>query len=94
MAEGEEHSSEVVKEQSESVAAANLKTLGDGPAFYMNQQYAESVAQTQAMNQIRIAIVGKVAEALITTQPGEGGVDVAGMQALSKMVGNIPPVTP
>ena len=26
MAEGEEHSSEVVKEQSESVAAANLKT--------------------------------------------------------------------
>ena len=43
-------SSEIVKEQSESVAATNLKTLGDGPAFYTNGGYAESLANTQAMN--------------------------------------------
>ena len=47
-------SSEIVKEQSESVAATNLKTLGDAPAFYQNAGYAESLANTQAMNQLRM----------------------------------------
>ena len=32
-----EDSSEITREQSESVAATNLKTLGDGPAFFQNR---------------------------------------------------------
>ena len=87
-------SSEVVKEQSESVAATNLKTLGDGPSFYMNQAYAESHANTQAMNQLRMTLLGKVSESIIATSPAEGGSDVASLGMLAKMFGNVPPVTP
>jgi len=87
-------SSEIVKEQSESVAASNLKVLGDGPAFYSSLAMGNAVAHQQGMQTILTAIVGKVAEAVISTTPGEGGVDVAGLQVLSKMAGNTPPVTP
>jgi hypothetical protein len=87
-------SSEVVKEMSESVAATNLKTLGDGPAFYQNLAYKQAIDSQAGWLAINQAIVGKVAEAIISTSPSEGGVDVAALQALSKMVGNIPPVTP
>ena len=93
MAEGEEHSSEVVKEQSESVAATNLKTLGDGPAFYQNMQFAESVANTQAMNQLRMAVLGKIAESVMATSPMEGGIDAAGLGQLSKLLQMTPPPT-
>jgi len=89
-----EDSSEIVREQSESVAASNLKVLGDGPAFYSNLALANAVAHQQGMNTVYSAIIGKVAESIIAMSPAEGGVDVAALQALSKMVGNIPPVTP
>lgn len=87
-------SSEIVKEQSESVAATNLKTLGDGPAFYTNAGYAESLANTQAMNQLRMTLLGKVSESIISVSPAEGGSDVASLGMLAKMFGNVPPVTP
>jgi hypothetical protein len=86
-------SSEVVKEQSESVAATNLKTLGDGPSFYQNMSFAESVANTQAMNQLRMTLLGKVAESIIAVSPSEGGVDVAALGALAKIVQGTPPPT-
>jgi len=86
-------SSEIVKEQSESVAATNLKTLGDGPAFYMNQGYAESLANTQAMNQLRMTLLGKVSESIISVSPAEGGQDVAALGMLAKMFQTTPPVT-
>jgi uncharacterized protein (DUF1501 family) len=89
----ENDSSEIVKEQSESVAATNLKTIGDGPAWYQNQAYAESLANTQAMNQLRMTLLGKVAESIIATSPSEGGVDVALLQQLMKGAQTTPPVT-
>jgi hypothetical protein len=87
-------SSEIVKEQSESVAATNLKVLADGPAFYTNAGYSESLANTQAMNQLRMTLLGKVSESIIAVSPTEGGADVAGLGMLAKMFGNLPPVTP
>ena len=87
-------SSEIVKEQSESVAATNLKTLGDAPAFYVSAGYAETLANTQAMNQLRMTLLGKVSESIIATSPAEGGADTAALGMLSKMFGITPPVTP
>ena len=86
-------SSEIVKEQSESVAATNLKSLGDGPAFYQNQAFAESLANTQAMNQLRMTLLGKVAESIIATSPAEGGADAAAIGQLAKMLQMTPPPT-
>lgn len=89
-----EDSSEIVKEQSESVAAANLKVLGDTPAFMMGLAYQQALDASAGWRSINQAIVGKVAEAIISVSPSEGGVDVAGLQVLAKMAGNTPPVTP
>lgn len=86
-------SSEIVKEQSESVAATNLKTLGDGPAWYQNAGFAESLANTQAMNQLRMTLLGKVSESIISTSPAEGGADTAILGQLAKMLQMTPPPT-
>ncbi len=87
-------SSEVVKEQSEAVAAADLKVTGEGPAFYQNLAYGNAVANQQAMNQIAQAAVGKIVEAIISTSPSEGGAAVAALQQLMKGAQTTPPVTP
>ena len=87
-------SGEIVKSQSESVAAANLKVLGDGPAFFTNLAYGNAVSAQQGMNNITSAIVGKVAEAIIKVSPSEGGADVAMLQQLMKGAQTTPPVTP
>lgn len=89
-----EDSSEITREQSESVAATNLKVLGDGPAFYSNMAMGNAIAHQQAMQQIQTAIVGKVAEAIIAVSPSEGGADVAALQQLMKGAQTTPPVTP
>lgn len=93
MAEGTEASSEIVQEQSESVAATNLKVLGDGPAFYHNLSMGNAVAAQQAMHQMQVAIVGKVAEMIIATSPSEGGADVAALGQLMKGLQLTPPQT-
>lgn len=87
-------SSEIVREQAESVAATNLKVLGDAPAFYQSLAMGNAVSHQQAMQQIQAAIVGKVAEAIISTSPSEGGADVAALQQLIKGAQTTPPVTP
>ncbi len=94
MADSATDSSEVVKEQSEAVAATDLVVKGNGPAFYTNAGYAESLANTQAMNQLRMTLLGKVSESIIATSPAEGGADTAALGMLSKMFGITPPVTP
>lgn len=88
-----EDSSEIVREQSESVAATNLKTLGDAPAWYQNQGYAESLANTQAMNQLRMTLLGKISESVIATSPAEGGSDAAALGQLAKILQGTPPPT-
>ena len=87
-------SSEIVKEQSESVAAANLKTIGDGPAFYTNLAYQQALDASAGWRTINQSVVGKVAEAIIGVSPSEGGADVAALQQLMKGAQTTPPVTP
>lgn len=87
-------SSEIVKEMAEAVAGTNVKTVGEGPAFFQNMGYQNAVAHQQAMSQIQLATVGKVVELIVNTSPTEGGVDVAALQQLLKGAQTTPPVTP
>lgn len=87
-----EDSSEIVKEQSESVAATNLKVLADGPAFYSNLAMQQALDANAGWRTINQAIVGKVAEAIIGVSPSEGGADVAALQQLMKGAFMTPPV--
>ena len=84
-------SSEVVKEMAESVAATNLKTLGDGPAFFQNQMFALAVNQAAGMSAVYTALVGKVAESIIAVSPAEGGADIAALGQLMKGLQLTPP---
>jgi len=86
-------SSEIVKEQSESVAATNLKTLGDGPAFYTNLAYSNAVQAQQGGMTLYQTILGKTAEQIMATSPSEGSVDTALAQILAKMAQTTPPLT-
>jgi hypothetical protein len=86
-------SSEIVKEQSESVAATNLKVLGDGPAFYSNLAMGNATQAQQAGQQLTLAIVSKAAEQIMATNPGEGAVDTALAQILAKIGQTTPPIT-
>jgi hypothetical protein len=86
-------SSEIVKEMAESVAATNLKVVADAPAFYASLAMGNAVAHQQAFQQLQAAIIGKVAEAIISTSPSEGGADVAALQQLAKIAQTTPPVT-
>ena len=88
-----EDSSEIVREMAESVAASNLKVLGDSPAVSVNLATQNAVSNQQAMNQLQLAIVGKVTETLIATDPKEAGGDVAALMQLAKMAQTTPPVT-
>jgi len=88
-----EDSSEIVKEMSESVAATNLKSLGDAPAFYHNMLMANTVNQ-QGLNQsLAATLAAKSAESVIATSPAEGAVDTAISQILTKMAQTTPPTT-
>ena len=89
----ESDSSEIVKEAAEAVAFTNVKAVGEGAAFYSNIAMANAVSHQQAMQQIQIAITGKVAEAIIGVSPSEGGADVAALQQLMKGAQTTPPVT-
>lgn len=104
MAAGEEQSSEIVKEMAESVSAANLKTVAEGPSIAQNIMHMNVVghqqmmnnlmaAQMQAMFQISNAATGKIIESIIETRPAEGGFDVAALQQLMKGAQTTPPET-
>ena len=86
-------SSEIVREQSESVAATNLKVLADGPAFYSNLAYKQAVEAAAGWSSLNQALVGKVAESIINTSPAEGGADAAMLGALAKILQMTPPPT-
>ena len=86
-------SSEIVKEAAESVAFVNAKSLGDAPAFFQNQMYAQAVGQAAGWTTINQAIVSKMAEAIIATSPAEGGADIAALGQLLKGLELTPPQT-
>lgn len=94
MPESSTDSSEVVREQSEVVAAANLKVVGDGPAFYSNLAMGNAVSHQQSMQQLQTAIAGKVAEMIIHTSPSEGAVDITAIAQLAKLLQATPPQQP
>jgi hypothetical protein len=45
------------------------------------------------MNQLRMTLLGKVSESIISVSPAEGGADVASLGMLAKMFGNLQPAT-
>jgi len=88
-----EDSSEIVREQSESVAATNLKVLGDGPAFFQNQAYSLSNQGMAGMQTINQAMISKAAESMINTSPAESAGDAAMAGILSKIMQTTPPLS-
>ena len=86
----EENSSEIVKEKSESVAATNLKTLGDAPAFFQNQMYAQAVSASAGWNTLNQAAVSKAAEMILNTSANSEGADVAALGMILKALRSQP----
>ena len=86
-----EDSSEIVREQSESVAATNLKTLGDAPAFFQNQMYSQAVQSAAGWTSINQAIVSKASEMVLNTSANSEGADIAALGMLIKALVNTPP---
>jgi len=89
-----------LNDMSQSVAATNLKALGDGPAMYQNMAYANAVANQQAsqavalghqqaLNQIAQAATGKIVESIIATSPSEGASEIMNLGQLLKAL-NLP----
>ncbi len=74
----------------DSVANANVKTVGDGPAFYTNLSYGNAVAHQQAMQQVQLAATGSIVKALTEMDIGQavavlkaaGGLDPTAMAGL------------
>jgi len=89
----EEDSSEVVREFGESVAAVNLKTLGDGPAFFQNQMYAQQVQASAGWTSLNQAVVSKASEMILNTSANSEGADLASLGMLIKALVNTPPVS-
>ncbi len=84
---------EIGREAAEAVGFENIKVGGGAPSFYQALAMANAVAHQQGMNQLQSAIVGKIAEMVIATSPNEGGVDVAALGSLAKIVQGTPPPT-
>jgi len=93
MAESTDDSSQIVREQSESVAATNLKVLADGPAFFTNQLYSNSNNAQLGWTNINQAVVGKIAESIIHTSPAEGSSAVTMAAVMAKVMQSTPPLT-
>ena len=86
----EEDSSEIVREQSESVAATNLKTLGDAPAWFQNQMYAQAVSASAGWNTLNQAVVSKASEMVLNTSANSEGADVAALGMILKALRGLP----
>jgi hypothetical protein len=86
-----DESSEIVKEAAESVSFVNTKSLGDAPAFFQNQMYAQSVSAAAGWTTINQTLVGKICETIIATSPAEGGADTAALGQLLKALDLSPP---
>ena len=86
-------SSHIVQEQSEAVAATNLKVGGEIPAYMMALAYQQALDAAVGWRTINQATVGKMSEQVIMTSPTQGGVDTAALQMLLKGAQTTPPVT-
>lgn len=86
-------SSEIVKEAAETVGFGNIKTVGESASFYAAQTFAETHANNQAMNQLRISILAKATDAVMNLQPDEGTASAGILGQLAKMLQQTPPPT-
>lgn len=87
---------EIGREAAEAVGYRNIKdteVTSGGPAFWTNQMMSESLANTQAMNQMRMTLLGKIAESIIAVNPGEALGPTAQGGILDKMLQQAPPPT-
>jgi hypothetical protein len=87
-------SGEVVREAAESVAFANVKAAGicaEAASFYAAQAFAESLANTQAFNQVRLAAASRSVDQILGTT-ADMATDIAGAGAAQKGLVNIPPM--
>ena len=87
-------SGEIVREAAESVGFANVKAAGiaaEAASFYTAQAFAESLAQTQAMNQVRTASAARAVDQILgSTADQVTELAAAGMG--TKALVNTPPV--
>jgi hypothetical protein len=91
-----EDTGEIGREAAEAVGFRNIKdteVTSGGPAFYSNLAMGNAINQQQHGYSLANAIVGKIAEMIIATSPSEGGVDVASLGQLAKLVQGTPPPT-
>ena len=88
-----EDSSEIVKEAAETVGFSNVKTVGEAASFYQAQAFAETHANNQAMNQLRISVLAKATDAVMNLQPSEGAAASGIIGQLAKMLQQTPPPT-
>ena len=85
-----EDSPEVVREAAESVAFVNTKALGDAPAWYQNQMFAQSVSASAGWTTINQAVVSKAAEMVMNTSANSEGADVAALGMILKALRGLP----
>lgn len=60
----------------DSVASANMKTLGDGPAFFQNQAFANAIAHQNRMNILAETAVASAVRSVATTPSEESQADL------------------
>lgn len=88
----------------DSVAGANLKTLGDGPAFYQNMGFANAVSHQQRLNLLAETSLASAIRSVATTPSEESGGDLPALivsllsalgsnQQAAKVAQTTPPVT-
>lgn len=78
----------------ESVAVANLKTLGDAPAFYSALAMSNAVNAQQTLQNLGLTILARAVDIVAEKQIEEGGVLTAALQQMAKAAQTTPPVTP
>ena len=96
-----EDTAEIGREAMEGVVGVDVLVKGNGPALVANISYQNMANFQQAMQKEMLNVSGlnsmmyaMAADRILNTGPQEGAVDTAISQILSKIAGNVPPVTP
>jgi len=87
-------SGEVVREAAESVAFANVKAAGiaaEAASYYTAAGFAEHVANTQAINAVRLATVSRSVDSILGTT-ADMATELAGAGMAQHGLVNTPPI--
>ncbi len=82
----------IVPQQSEVVAATNMKVVGEAPAFFQAQMYNQAVQASAGWTTLNQAIVSKASELILNTTAKSEGADIATLGMLIKALVNTPPM--